>query len=213
MATRNTRIIHASPDDVFAILANGWLVPSWVVGATRMRSVDPDWPEQGSQIHHSLGVWPVTVDDETEVIEWSPPSRLRLRARAGLLGRGVVIVDVRPHPDGSLVRMTEQPVSGTAALLPRPLWAPILTWRNREAMRRLAFIAEGHARANARAAAPEDLPPTSTRTPSGQARADADEAREAHEEAFDGVPNASAEDEAAAEGASGPAYHPDDPSD
>lgn len=209
MATRNTRIIHASPDDVFTILANGWLVPSWVVGATRMRSVDPDWPEQGSQIHHSLGVWPVTIDDETEVIEWTPPTRLRLRVRASILGRGVVIIDVRPHPAGSLVRMTEQPVSGAGALIPKPLWAPILTWRNREAMRRLAFIAEGHARRSARSAAPEDLPPASTRAPSGQASADAREADEAHAAMLASGSDESAESEAIAEGASGPAYDPD----
>jgi hypothetical protein len=47
--------VSASADRVFAVLADGWLYPLWVVGASRMRDVDPGWPAEGTKIHHSVG--------------------------------------------------------------------------------------------------------------------------------------------------------------
>ncbi|MEX0153578.1 SRPBCC family protein [Microbacterium sp. LMI1-1-1.1] len=145
MAARNTRLMQCTPDDVFAVLSDGWLYPVWVVGATRMRDVDPGFPWVGTQIHHSLGVWPIMLHDETEVVEWAPPQRLRLRPSASVLGRGVIRIDVRPHDVGAAVTMVEEPVSGVAARLPRQLWAPLLRLRNHECLNRLAFLAEGRA--------------------------------------------------------------------
>ena len=83
MATANVRVFDCTPEDVFATLADGWLYPVWVVGAARMRAVSPEWPREGAKLHHSLGAWPVLVNDETEMVEWSPPRRTRLRAKAG----------------------------------------------------------------------------------------------------------------------------------
>lgn len=143
MAARNTRLMRCTPDDLFAVLSDGWLYPVWVVGAARMRDVDAEWPREGSRIHHSLGVWPVMIHDETEIVEWDPPRRLRLRPEAGLLGRGVIRIDVRPHGDGIAVTILEEPVSGAAALLPSLLWKPMLVARNHECLNRLAFLAEG----------------------------------------------------------------------
>lgn len=140
---RNTRLMRCTPDDVFAVMADGWLYPVWVVGAARMRDVDRDFPREGTRIHHSLGVWPALLHDETEIVEWSPPRRLRLRPRAGILGRGVIRIDVRPHDDGAAVTMVEEPASGLAARLPRALWSPVLRLRNRECLNRLAALAEG----------------------------------------------------------------------
>ena len=56
-------MVRATPADVFAVLADGWLYPSWVVGASRVRGVDGTWPQPGSRIHHSVGVWPLLIDD------------------------------------------------------------------------------------------------------------------------------------------------------
>jgi hypothetical protein len=49
---------------------------------------------------------------------------------------------------GTTTRVTleEHPVRGPGALVPKPLYAPLLTWRNVESLRRLAFLAEGRAR-------------------------------------------------------------------
>ena len=93
MAARNTRLMRCTPDDLFAVLSDGWLYPVWVVGAARMRDVDPEWPQEGARIHHSLGIWPVMVHDTTEMVEWDPPRCVRLRPKAGPLGRGIIRFD------------------------------------------------------------------------------------------------------------------------
>ncbi|MDQ6715529.1 MAG: SRPBCC family protein, partial [Actinomycetota bacterium] len=59
------RRIEAPPGAVWAVLADGWLYATWVVGASRVRDVDLDWPTEGSRIHHSLGSWPALLSDET----------------------------------------------------------------------------------------------------------------------------------------------------
>lgn len=143
MTARNTRLMHCTPDDLFAVLADGWLYPVWVVGAARMRGVDPEWPQEGARLHHSLGVWPVMVHDTTEMVEWDPPRRVRLRPKAGPLGRGVIRIDVRPHGDGIAVTIAEEAVSGVPAALPSVVWSPVLRLRNHECLNRLAFLAEG----------------------------------------------------------------------
>nr|WP_295831927.1 SRPBCC family protein [uncultured Microbacterium sp.] len=143
MAARNTRLMRCTPDDLFAVLSDGWLYPVWVVGAARMRDVDGDWPREGAQLHHSLGVWPVMIHDQSEIVEWDPPRRMRLRPEAGILGRGVLRIEARPHPVGIAVTIAEEPVSGAAALLPSVLWKPLLVLRNHECPNRLAFLAEG----------------------------------------------------------------------
>src|SRR3712207_8748867 len=78
--TENQRTMQASPDAVWRVLSDGWLYPLWVVGATRMRDVDADWPAPGSRIHHSAGVWPLIVNDETTVEAVEPQRRMRLRS-------------------------------------------------------------------------------------------------------------------------------------
>ncbi len=40
----NSRVVEATPEQVWSILADGWLYPLWVVGASRMRQVDDHWP-------------------------------------------------------------------------------------------------------------------------------------------------------------------------
>ena len=78
----NERTIEATPERVWDVLADGWLYPLWVVGAARMRRVDPGWPEVGTRIHHSVGLWPLLINDHTEVLEMRRGEFLRLRARA-----------------------------------------------------------------------------------------------------------------------------------
>src|SRR5258705_6947361 len=68
-ATRDT---SATPDQVWAVMADGWTYSQWVVGNGRMRAVDADWPAPGSKIHHTIGVWPVVIDDETAVEAFIP---------------------------------------------------------------------------------------------------------------------------------------------
>ncbi len=138
----NSRFVHADPDQVWAVLADGWLYPLWVVGASRMRDVDDRWPEPGSRLHHSVGAWPLLLDDTTEVVESTPGSRLRLRARAWPSGEAGVTIHLRPDGGGTEVVIEEDAESGPASLVPKPLRDPPLGWRNVETLRRLSYLAE-----------------------------------------------------------------------
>jgi uncharacterized protein YndB with AHSA1/START domain len=139
----NTRLIAATPDQVWAVLADGWLYPTWVVGASRMRAVDAGWPQPGSKLHHSAGVWPALIDDNTESLECLPERMLRLRARGWPVGEAEVTIDLVPKDEGTLVELREQAVAGPARLLPRPAQDVVLTARNTETLRRLAYLTEG----------------------------------------------------------------------
>lgn len=141
---RNTRRFACPPEAVFAVLADGWLYPSWVVGASRMREVEAAWPAAGAKLHHSFGAWPLLIDDSTSVEEWDPPRRMVLLARGWPMGEARVRLEVQRDGDGALVRIHERPVSGPGAFIGFAL-EPVLKWRNTETLRRLALLAEGGA--------------------------------------------------------------------
>jgi hypothetical protein len=141
-----SRIMSCQPSDVFDVLSDGWTYPLWVVGAARMRDVDPGWPAEGSRLHHSVGVWPLLLHDTTHSVGAEPPHRLHLKARAWPNGEARVDLRIDPHDSGCLVTIDEKVVSGPAALIPAAVEAPLLTWRNTESLRRLSFIAEGRSR-------------------------------------------------------------------
>jgi uncharacterized protein YndB with AHSA1/START domain len=143
--SRNTCTIETTPDRVWAVLADGWLYPLWVVGATRMRDVDADWPAVGSKLHHSVGVWPVVLNDDTEVLECEPGRRLKLRARGWPPGEADVELRLTATADGTEVEMLEDVTAGPARIVPKPVRAPLITWRNTESLRRLTFLAERRA--------------------------------------------------------------------
>lgn len=141
----NTTHIAAPPEAVFTVLANGWLFPVWVVGASRMRDVDEHWPSVGAKIYHSVGVWPALINDSTSVLEWDPTRRAVLQARLWPVGEATVALDVEPDENGCRVTMTETPSSGPFAMLPGPAADLPIKVRNVETLRRLAYLAEGHA--------------------------------------------------------------------
>ena len=140
-----TRIMKAPPTAVWEVLADGWLYPLWVVGASRIRDVDPSWPEQGSQIAHSVGAWPMLIDDTTEVTECRPGELLGLRARAWPAGEAAVEILLTGFGPDTEVTMKEDAVTGPAVLVPRPVREVTLNKRNAEALRRLADLAERRA--------------------------------------------------------------------
>jgi uncharacterized protein YndB with AHSA1/START domain len=138
----NSRLVHATPEQVWEILADGWLYPLWVVGATRMRDVDEHWPAVGAKLHHSVGTWPLVIDDNTEVLEVVPGSKLVLRARAWPTGEAQVVIHLHAQGSETEVVIEEDAVTGPAVLVPKPLRDVPLSWRNVEALRRLAYLAE-----------------------------------------------------------------------
>ena len=141
--SRNETEVHAGAARVWEVLADGWTYPLWVVGASRMRAVDESWPEVGSRLHHSVGTWPVLLDDYTEVTEAVPGVSLTLRARAQPSGTASVRLTLEPlGEDRTRVVMEEDAVSGPALLMPKPMRDVTLSWRNDESLRRLAYVAE-----------------------------------------------------------------------
>lgn len=141
MAT-NTREIKTLPDRVWSVLSDGWLYPTWVVGATRMRDVEESWPAAGSKLHHSAGVWPAVINDNTEVLECEPGHFLRLRARGWPLGEAEVAITLTAAGAHTMVEIEEKAVSGPGAMIPAPLVNAMIKWRNVETLKRLAYVAE-----------------------------------------------------------------------
>lgn len=141
-----SRQMAATPEQVWEVLSDGWLYPLFVVGAARMRAVDDSWPAVGSRLHHSVGSWPLLIDDTTEVLEIEEGRRLLLRARGWPAGQAHVDISLQPSGDSTVVTMTEDATAGPGLLIPKPLRDPQLHVRNVEALRRLAFVVEGRTR-------------------------------------------------------------------
>ena len=89
-----SREVAAAPSDVWDVLSDGWLYPFWVVGAARMREVDDSWPEKCSRLHHSVGNWPMLLNDKSEVLEAKPLRYLRLRAHGWPAGAAEVLIEI-----------------------------------------------------------------------------------------------------------------------
>lgn len=146
-APRATRQVEAPVDAVWAVLADGWQYATWVVGASRVRAVDAGWPGAGSRLHHSFGPWPAVISDATVSELDDAPHRLVLRARAWPVGAALVEIDVVPDGPGTCtVSISEDAVSGPGRLVPMTLRQSLILPRNREALRRLGYLAEGRHR-------------------------------------------------------------------
>jgi hypothetical protein len=139
VVTRNTT---ASRQQVWDVIADGWTYSQWVVGNSRMRAVDPSWPSPGSTIHHSIGVWPALLNDETVALACEPLQELVLVAKGRPFGAARITLRLNAVAEGCRIEMSEVPVSRPWKWLPR--WAALAAaWpRNRECTWRLAALAE-----------------------------------------------------------------------
>ena len=102
----------------------------------------------GSRIHHSVGLWPALINDESVVVEAVPNRLLHLGAKGWPLGEASV--ELRIDDDGAQqceVTIVEDAVKGPGTLMPQPARRPLIGLRNREALLRLAMLAEGRHRA------------------------------------------------------------------
>ncbi|MGB6766175.1 SRPBCC family protein [Mycobacterium sp.] len=140
-----TRDIAATRQRVWDVLANGWTYSGWVVGNSRIRAVDSNWPAPGTRILHSIGTWPAVINDETVVHSCVPGEELVLLAKVRPVVTARITLRLTDLPGGQCrVAMSEVAAS-------RPLsWAPDsvqllgVAPRNRECTWRLAMIAEQH---------------------------------------------------------------------
>jgi uncharacterized protein YndB with AHSA1/START domain len=143
-----TKQVAAPVAAVWEVLSDGWAYATWVVGASRVRAVDEGWPGRGSRLHHSFGLWPALINDDTEVLSVREPEELVLKARGWPLGEAHVVLELRADSaDSCTVSIAEDAVSGPGRLAPKPVRQALIAPRNREALRRLGFLAEGRHRA------------------------------------------------------------------
>jgi uncharacterized protein YndB with AHSA1/START domain len=138
-----TREIAASRQRVWDVLANGWTYSGWVVGNSRIRAVDPDWPAPGTRILHSIGAWPAVIDDETVVEKSVAGEELVLLAKLRPAAKARITLQLSDLPGGKCrVAMSEVMVSRPLRWVPDSVQLLGVAPRNRECTWRLAKIAE-----------------------------------------------------------------------
>ena len=133
----NERTIKATPEQIWAVLADPMCYDRWVVGAKDIRTADGTWPEPGSLLHHTSGVGPLEVKDNTKVLESEPPHRLVMEARGRPVG--IARIELRLEPVGSATKVTmiEEAVRPAPIKLANPALDPLIHSRNTETLRRL----------------------------------------------------------------------------
>ncbi len=142
-----SRTVAAPADVVWSVLSDGWMYATWVVGASRIRAVEASWPAQGSSVHHSFGLWPLMVDDRTEVLRSVPERELVLKARGWPMGEAHVCITLTPErAEHTTVSISEDVTAGPGRMIPVPVRQLVIGPRNVETLRRLALIAEGQFR-------------------------------------------------------------------
>jgi uncharacterized protein YndB with AHSA1/START domain len=109
--SRNQIDVDVAPRHVFAVLIDPEAYADWVLGAKRVRDVDPEWPAPGSRFHHTVGGAGIEVKDSTKIVRVEPDRVLELEARFRPLGEAIVKLELESLDDGRRTRiaMFEEP--------------------------------------------------------------------------------------------------------
>src|SRR5680860_109118 len=102
----------ASPQQVWAVLSDGYRYSEWVQGTREIREVEAGWPAPGTSIHFTVGIGPITHQDKTTSRECIPAQLLELEAYAWPAGTARVGLRVSPSGTGSIITMNEHPLRG-----------------------------------------------------------------------------------------------------
>ncbi|MDY7105385.1 MAG: SRPBCC domain-containing protein [Actinomycetota bacterium] len=130
----------APADQVFDVLTDPGRYPRWLVGAKRIRNVEPGWPVPGSRFHHRVGAGPLVIHDHTEVLAIDRPRHLQLSVRASPLVRAVVDFELVADGAETVVCMQEEPAERLVGNLVRPVLDPVTHVRNQRSLQRLAEV-------------------------------------------------------------------------
>lgn len=145
--TTTTQHIAVPPSAVFAAIGDPTTYPRWLVGAQRIRHVEQGWPREGTSFHHTVGVGPLHVEDQTTVVALDPPDLLELRAGVGLLGAAHVTFRLAGRDGGTDISIDEEPAEGVLRLTWRALGKPLMAlglWtRNEVSLQQLRAHLEG----------------------------------------------------------------------
>jgi uncharacterized protein YndB with AHSA1/START domain len=146
--SRTTWTMPVPAELVWAALTDPYTYPDWLVGAKEMRAVDDDWPQTGSAFHHRVGVFgPLTVSDNSRIIEIHPPRHLALEVKARPLGRGRVDFLLTPGEGTTELELHEVPLGHLRRL--QPLLDPVTTARNKRSLHQLAEFLSARAASEA----------------------------------------------------------------
>ncbi|MEV7607519.1 SRPBCC family protein [Paenarthrobacter sp. NPDC089322] len=141
-----TQLFNSSAADVWKVIADGWLYSGWVVGASRIRAVDDQWPQVGAKLHHSVGAWPLLINDSTSVTAVNPGRSLELLARGWPMGEAKVLITLEDLGGKQCrVSIAEDAIRGPGKVVPKALRDSAITVRNRETLKRLELMAAGGA--------------------------------------------------------------------
>jgi uncharacterized protein YndB with AHSA1/START domain len=146
----NHAYIDAPPDAVFDVLADPYTYADWVVGASKIRGQEGNWPEPGSKFHHTQGAFGVGLKDSTSSIAATRPRQLVMEVRFRPLMIGKVEMRLRPRGRGTHVTMIEYAIDGPIARIYNPVFDRAIWARNIESLRRLRKLAEEGSRRRAR---------------------------------------------------------------
>lgn len=133
----NRRYMPYEPALIFSVLGDGWSYDRWVVGTSRIRSMDPTWPQPGARLHYRIGRGVLSKDDETRSLRVVEGSELELEAVGRPLGTARVDFRIDRVRDGALVTLIEHPTKGALANLHNPGFELLIYLRNVETLRRL----------------------------------------------------------------------------
>ncbi|MFE6821909.1 SRPBCC family protein [Streptomyces sp. NPDC057690] len=148
MAVRH-RLVKASPQTVWDVLADGDRYAEWVVGTSSTQEMTGEWPRVDAKIAYEIRVGPVTLSNETIVRRCRKPDVLELEARAGVLGTARIAFELRPWGRHCLVILDEHPLQGVGGLLHNAGVEVVTQIRHRALLGRLARVCEADARGEA----------------------------------------------------------------
>lgn len=133
------------PDAIWNVIANAQSYKDWVVGAKEVRDVVGNWPEPGSEIHHTVGAHVVGNKDVTVVLECEPNKRIKMKAHFRPIGVAEVTIDLIETETGTEIVMNEVMVDGAASHVPQAINDVGLHPRNVKTLDLLAELAHQQA--------------------------------------------------------------------
>ena len=110
-----TTVLPVSREEAFRVLEDPRSFERLVGGARKIRRFDTCWPDDGTVIHHTVGIPPFLIRDTTKVTGIVRPELLRLEARAWPIGAFTVEFEFADDPSGCLMKVREKPTSGFVA--------------------------------------------------------------------------------------------------
>lgn len=147
MAVRH-RLIKASPETVWSVIADGSRYAQWVVGTSASRPERGRWPQVDATIRYEVCLGPLRLGNETIVRRCVEGTALELEAQAGPLGTARIALELRPWGEDCLVIVDEHPLRGAGGLVHNAGLEVLLQLRHRAMLARLAHLCESKAAAD-----------------------------------------------------------------